>query len=139
MNNNEEQFELTPIIEEPMNDYKIIHLHNKNNTYHLTRQILLNSSYTMDTYCLFYHILAKNMDEFNDEYGSIACLIPRNHVEADLYMNVDAESLDIIIKYIQTNKITNLENNNKLISEIIDLATILAMPKLVALLRNNYF
>lgn len=143
MNNNEEQFELTPIIEEPMNEYKIIHLYNKNNTYHLTRQILLNSAYTMDTYCLFYHILAKNMDDFNDEYGSIACLIPRNQDEADLYMNVDTESLEIIIKYIQTNKMTILEKkittleNNKLISEIIDLATIFAMPKLVALLRNN--
>lgn len=144
MDNNKEQFELTPIIEEPTNTFKVVHLFNRNDTYHLTRQILYNSAYTLDTYCLFYQILAKNVDDFNDEYGSFACLIPRNDIEADLYVNVNHYALNFIIEYIQTGKfnrylttqrLVNYDGNN-IISEMIDLATILGMPKLVTYLRK---
>lgn len=131
--NDDEQFDLTPQIDEPMNAFKIIHLHNKSNTYHLTRQVLLDSVLTQNTYCFFYHILAKSVDEFNQIYGSFACLIERPMMEfsvmsvisskvprstsslidktpylvteADLYLNVDSKALDHIIKYIQTTKI----------------------------------
>ncbi|XWV26098.1 hypothetical protein QJ857_gp0982 [Tupanvirus soda lake] len=139
MTDNEEQFDLAPQIDQPMNPYKIIHLYNKSNVYHLTRQVLLDSRLTQDTYCFFYHILAKNMDEFNEIYGSFACLINRNRAEADLYLNVDSESLEHIIKYIQTGKLDakNIYSNNwKIIDEIIDLATMFGMPTLVSMMRN---
>ncbi|XWV24851.1 hypothetical protein QJ856_gp0932 [Tupanvirus deep ocean] len=139
MTDNEEQFDLAPQIDQPMNPYKIVHLYNKSNVYHLTRQVLLDSRLTQDTYCFFYHILAKSMDEFNEMYGSFACLINRSRIEADLYLNVDSESLEHIIKYIQTGKLDakNIYSNNwKTIDEIIDLATMFGMPTLVSMMRN---
>ena len=179
--NDDEQFDLTPQIDEPMNAFKVVHLYNKSQTYHLTRQVLLDSVLTQNTYCFFYHILAKTVDEFNQIYGSFACLIetptasiadptieftvsysptsgaktrlirsecdpsdgvdksPLSKVEANLYLNVDSEALDHIIKYIQTTKINGemIYNDNwKTIDEIIDLATMFGMPKLVTMLRG---
>lgn len=128
------QFELIPIIEEPCNTYKIVHIHNKNNTYHLTRQILINSIYTLDTYSLFYHILSKNIDDFNEEYGAFACLIHRSEIEADLYTNLDSDALDMIINYVQTNKLSNTVSEK---NTIIELASIFGLPKIVSVLRKD--
>lgn len=59
------------------------------------------------------HILCLSVDEFNALYGSFAYMIYRTEVEADLYMNVDHESLNRIASYIQTTKIdlVFMENN----------------------------
>lgn len=139
MSDTEEQFDLTPQIEEPMNTFKIVHLENRSDTYHLTRQVLLDSMLMQNTYCFFYHILTKNIDEFNKMYGSFACLIYRNDDEVDLYLNVDSVALHHIINYIQTTKINIDEIKSEqwhIIDEIIDLATMFGMPNLVAVLRN---
>lgn len=134
-----EQFDLIPQIDEPMNAFKIVHVYNKSKTYHLTRQVLLDSMLTQNTYCFFYHILARNIDDFNQIYGSFACLIDRTMIEADLYLNVDSKALDHITKYIQTTKIdseTIYTEDRATIDEIIDLSTMFGMPTLVTMLRN---
>ncbi|AEQ60506.1 hypothetical protein [Acanthamoeba polyphaga mimivirus] len=134
-----ENFDPTQHIEEPMNDLEIIHIHNKNNTYHLTKQILLDSMVPNNVHCFFYHILTKNSEEFNKIYGSYARLIVRNIEEADLYLNVDNDAFNHIINYIQTSKINGekIYNENwKKIDDIIDLATILGMGNLVTTLRK---
>ena len=139
MSDNQEQFDLTSPNEEPINPFKIVHVYNQSDKYHLTRQVLLDSSLTQNTYCFFYHILSKDIDEFNKIYGSFACLIARNLIEADLYLNVDVEALHHIIKYIQTSKMSAEDiysYNWKTIDEIIDLATMFGMPILVSNLRN---
>jgi hypothetical protein len=139
MTDTEEQFDLAPKIDEPTNAFKIVHIYNKSNTYHLTRQVLLDSTLTQNTYCFFYHILAESMNEFNKSYGSFACLIARNNIEADLYLNVDSQALDYIIKYIQTGKINGeaiYAENWKTVDEIIDLAAMFGMPNLVSILRG---
>lgn len=135
----EEQFDLAPQIDEPLNTFRVVHLHNKSNIFHLTRQVLLDSVLTQNTYCFFYHILAKNSDEFNDIYGSFACLISRNQIEADLYLNVHSDAFMYIIEYIQTSKLNGksiYSKNWKNIDEIIDLATMFGMPILVTSMRN---
>jgi len=134
-----EQFNLTPQIDEPTCTFKIVHLNNRSDTYHLTRQVLLDATLTQSTYCFFYHILAMDMDDFNKMYGSFACLIARSEIEADIYLNVDPEALNYIIKYVQTNKINGAQiysHNWKIIDEMIDLATMFGMPNLVSMLRN---
>ncbi|AKI80051.1 hypothetical protein QJ850_gp648 [Acanthamoeba polyphaga mimivirus] len=134
-----ENFDPTQHIEEPMNNLDIIHIHNKNNTYHLTKQILLDSMVPNNVHCFFYHILTKNSEEFNKMYGSYARLIARNMEEADLYLNVDNDAFNHIINYIQTSKINGekIYNENwKKIDDIIDLATILGMGNLVTTLRK---
>lgn len=139
MSDSEEEFDLAPLIDEPMNAFKIVHIYNKSKTYHLTRQVLLDSVLMQNTYCFFYHILAKNIEEFNQIYGSFACLIDRNMIQADLYLNVDAEALEHIINYIQTTKINGqliYADNWQTINEIIDLATMFGMPNLVSMLRG---
>ena len=138
-NNDDEQFDLAPQIDEPMNAFKVVHLYNKSDSYHLTRQVLLDSILTQNTYCFFYHILAKNSEEFNQMYGSFACLIERGIIEADLYLNVDSQALDHIVKYIQTSKIDGeliYSQDWKTIDEIIDLSTMFGMPGLVTMLRG---
>jgi hypothetical protein len=139
MMDSEEQFDLAPQIDEPMNSFIIVHLHNKSEVYHLTRQVLLDSVLTQNTYCFFNHILAKKEDEFNKMYGSYACLFARSHIEADLYLNVHSDALKYIIEYIQTGKLngkTIYKNNWMIIDEIIDLATIFGMPVLVSMMRD---
>lgn len=135
---NDEQFLLTPNIDEPMNPFKIVHLHNKTKTYHLTRQILLDSILTQNAHCFFYHILTKGSDEFNIIYGSFACLIMRKQNEADVYLNVNTLALKYIVKYIQTNKLYNVSLiSDKKLDKITDLATVFGMPVLVTHLRNT--
>lgn len=135
---NDDNFDLAPNMEEPINEFRIVHIYNKSNIYHLTRQVLLDSALTQDTYCFFYHILAKNIYEFNDIYGSFACLFSRTIYEADLYLNAESDALEHIIKYVQTGKIDGEKiylHSWKLIDEIIDLASMFGMPNLVSLLR----
>jgi hypothetical protein len=139
MSNDEENFDFTPNIEQPINLFKVVHMYNKSNTFHLTRQVLLDSALTQDTYCFFYHILSKNIDDFNTLYGSFACLFARTESETDLYLNVDADALGHIVRYIQTGKIDGkaiYSENYEMIDEIIDLATMFGMPNLVSMLRN---
>lgn len=135
MTANEEQFDLTPQIDEPLNSFLVIHIHNKSTHYHLTRQVLLDSTITQNTYCFFYHILAKNVNDFNEMYGSFACIIPNAEIEADLYLNVNSDALEHIIQYIQIGKINDNVNQNT-IKEIIDLATMFGMPLLVSQMRS---
>ena len=138
-NDNDEIFDLTPHIGSATNLFKIIHLYNRSDTYHLTRQVLLDSMLRQNTYCFFYHILFKNIDEFNEMYGSFACLISRSAIEADLYLNVDSQALYHIICYIQTTKIDGDEiylTNGKIVDEIIELAVIFGMPLLVSTMRQ---
>ncbi len=134
----EEEFDLAPIIDEPMNSFKIVHIHNRSEIYHLTRQVLLDSTLTQNTNQIFYHTLTKSPDEFNTMYGSFACIIYRNNHESDLYLNVDSEALEHIIKYVQTSKLDGqaiYAKNWKTINEIIDLATMFGMPVLVSSMR----
>ena len=138
MADTQEQFDLTQSIDEPANNFKVVHLYNKSDKYHLTRQVLLDSSITQATYCFFYHILDRTIHEFNETYASFACLIERNTVEADLYLNVDSEALSHIIKYIQTGKMDEKQiynNNHKTVDEMTDLAIMFGMPTLVSKLR----
>ncbi|AVL94898.1 hypothetical protein ma512 [Moumouvirus australiensis] len=134
----DQEFDLTPQIERNMNPFKIIHVYNKTKIYHLTRQVLLDSMITQNTYCFFYHILTKEPHEFNKLYDSFACLIERSMSEADLYVNLNEEAFDHIVNYIQTSKIDGKKiyaDNWKKVEEIIDLATILGMSKLISMLR----
>jgi len=120
-------------------NFRIVHLYNRSDTYHLTRQILLDSSLTQDTYSFFYHILAKSTKEFNEKYGSFAFIIARNQFEADLYLNVDPTALEHIVKYIQTGKINGpaiYSQDWKIVDEIIDLAIMFGIPNLVTIMRE---
>lgn len=169
--NDAEEFNLAAHFDEPTNSFKVVHLHNKSSKYHLTRQVLLDSAITQDTYCFFCHILTKSVDEFNQMYGSFACLIEKpltdfaiesvitfgklsrsnnsvdrnqsaadnKSIQADLYLNVESDALDHIIRYIQTTKIDGQKiyaNDWRRVDEIIDLATMFGMPALVSMLRN---
>lgn len=133
----EENFDLTPQIDDPSNTFLLVHIHNRSTVYHMTRQTLLDSIITQDTYCFFYHIVAKSATEFNKMYGSFAYLVWKNTIEANLYLNVDSEALEHIIKYIQTGKINVNESKSKSIDDIIDLATMFGMSNLVAMLRMD--
>lgn len=141
MNDIEEQFDIISESDEPENEFKIVHLHNGSDVYHLTRQVLLDSVLTQDTYCFFYHILTRSDNEFNNMYGSFACLLIRNIYEADLYLNVNSDALYYIIKYIQTNKINDdiIGCDDKICCELIDLAIMFGMSNLTAMLRNILF
>uniref|UniRef100_A0A6C0C8N0 BTB domain-containing protein n=1 Tax=viral metagenome TaxID=1070528 RepID=A0A6C0C8N0_9ZZZZ len=122
-----------------LNDFKIIHLHNQSNTYHLTRQVLMDSALTQDTFSFFYHILLLDTDSFNEKYGSFACVIDRTSYEADLYLNVNSDALYHIINFIQTGKIDCMDiylTRRKLVDEIFDLAIMFAIPTLVDNFRN---
>ncbi|BCS83268.1 hypothetical protein QLL95_gp0855 [Cotonvirus japonicus] len=134
-----ENFDLTPQIEEHKNSFNIVHIYNKTNVYHLTKQVLLESMVPHNMYCLFYHMLTKTELEFNNMYGSYAYFIVRNYHEADLYLNVDSDSLNHIINYIQTSNIDGKKiyfENWRKVDEIIDLATMLGMSSLVSKLRK---
>lgn len=122
-----------------LNDFKIIHVHNQSQTYHLTRQVLLDSVLTQDTYSFFYHILLLDTSVFNDNYGSFACIIDRTSYEAHLYLNVNPDALCHIINFVQTSKIDCLsiyEKDKTIVNEIFDLAIMFAMPNLVDKFRE---
>ena len=80
-------------MEEQINFFKIVHIHNKSSRYHLTQQVLLDAIVKDSTYSFFYHILAKDVNDFNDFYGSFACIMARSEHEADLYLNVNNDAL----------------------------------------------
>lgn len=135
----QDNFELDVKIDEPLNMFNVIHVYNKTDVYHITRQILLNSILRQETDCFFYHILSMNTNDFNQLYGSVGCIIIRSNFEADLYLNANPDALEHVIKYIQTCKLDMKSiygQNWKTIGEILDLATIFGMPKLVSVLRN---
>ena len=130
-----EHVKLALKIEEPCNDYAVIHLHNRTNIYHITRQILLDSALTQDSCCFFYHIVAKTMADFNNIYGSFACIISRNDIEADVYLNVDQPALEIIIAFISTGDLpTNLQDVD-FVMAIDNLASMFGMAEMVHLVR----
>lgn len=136
----EKGFDLAAQYDEPMNRFCVVHVHNKASIYHLTRQVLLDSTLTQNAYCLFRHIITKSEQEFNENYGSFACLLARSDYEADLYLNVDQHAFDFVVHYIQTGKIDRrvfLEDSHRSINEIIDLATMIGIPTLVKLMRDN--
>lgn len=137
---NEKNFDIATQYDEPQNNFNVVHLHNKSTVYHLIRQVLLDSTLTQNTYCMFRHIITKRVDEFNEMYASVACLIARSDIEADLYMNIDQEAFDFIINYIQTGKIDRrifIEDKHRSINEIIDLSTMLGLPALVKSMRSH--
>jgi hypothetical protein len=127
---------------ECLNSFGIVHIHNKSMVYHLTRQTLLDSalpiptdeSLTQNTYSFFYDILSFDPKYFNQNYGSFAYIIPRSAEEADLYLNVNPLALDYIINFVQTEKLSLVDDRE--IDQIVDLATIFAMPDLVEQLRK---
>lgn len=129
MSDSDDNFNLTPHIDEPLNDYKVVHCHNKNKTYHLMRQVLLDSVISQNHQCFFYDILAINTDSFNKKYCSFACLIERSTFEADLYFNVHVNAFDLIIEYVQTGHLEEYDES------MIDLASMFGMPTLVSKLR----
>jgi len=139
MENSVATLDFTPDTEVILNDFKIIHLHNQSMIYHLTRQVLLDSVLTQDTFSFFYHILLLDTNSFNEKYGSFACIIDRTSYEADLYLNVNSEALHHIINFIQTGKIDCAyiyTYHRKLVDEIFDLAIMFAIPNLVDNFRN---
>jgi len=125
-----------------LNDFRIVHIHNRSDKYHLTRQTLLDSaltiptdeSMTQNTYSFFYHILSKNMDDFNYTYGSFAYGTDKVD-SANIYINVNPIALGYIIDYIQTGNLNAFSHD---VNQVIDLATIFAMPDLVEKLRSRY-
>ena len=112
--------------------YEIAHIHNRSNTYHITRQVMLNN---ID--CFFYHILTLGSSSFNAIYNTFACMIAKSSVEVDVYMNVNCNELDYIIEYIQTNKI-NMATKHDLnfIKNMVDLTIILKIQKLTEELKK---
>ena len=106
--------------------YGIVHIHNKNDMYHLTRQILLDTG-IYDPACFFYKILTVAPSEFNKTYSSFAFLIERSSIEADVYLNVDSKSLETIINYAETGKILGTFN----LVELENLARMLGLTRLV--------
>lgn len=139
MSDSEEEFHLNPNVDQPINGFKIVHIYNMSDVFHLTRQVLLDTKLIQESDCFFYEILTRETDDFNDLYH-FSCLIARNYIEADLYLNVDREALNYIISYIQTNSIDIqvIYTNSKLFSKIIDLSSMFVMPTLVSMLKNFY-
>ena len=123
------------IISDSINYYNIVHIHNGNNVFHLTRQILLDSALVHDTCCFFYRIIDDAKSNFDEEYGSFACIMPRSRIEADVYLNVDHSALTSIINYIQTQTIS-LDNNDTVRDHVRELASMFGMPLLVQKCRS---
>lgn len=121
-----------------LNTFEIVHIHNCSKQYHLTRQTLIDSSIIQNTHTFFYHILSLFVDEFNEQYTSFAYLSVRSNAEADIYLNVDEQALDYIIRYIQTNKIDliKIHKNSELFNEVNDLASIFGMSYLVERIKT---
>ena len=129
-----QNFELVTKNLEPKNIYKVVHIYNKNQVYHINRQILLDSFFIEDEYNYFYNIIYDDISDFNKKYKNFSCLIFKSKYEADIYLNVKSHALKYIISYLQTGKINEklidtLEN--KKLQEIIDLAKMLGMSKIV--------
>lgn len=132
-------FELTPSIDKPMNIFKVVRIMNRNDIYYLMRQVLLDSILIFGNYCFFYDILTKDIDTFNDIYGSFSFIKKKNDFEAHLYLNVDSQALSHIIEYLQTAELDAIDINiidKKLLQKIVDLATIFGMSSLVSKIRT---
>ena len=135
----QDYFNLTSNETEFTNSFAVVHLHNRNCVYHLTRRVLIDSELTQNKYSIFKHVITMNVNEFNNTYGSFACLLDRSVREADLYLNVDPEAIDHIIQYMQSGRISRkivYEDNTKIINKIINLATMFGMPSLVSAMKN---
>lgn len=125
-------FELNPQIRTPNNMFAVVHIYNQSDTYHLIRQLLVDSAMTESPYNFFYQILALPVSEFNTSYGSFAYIAPRYaDTEADVYLNVDAEALNYIIRYMQTAQLV------KFPTSVLDLATMFAMSNLINIIRSD--
>jgi len=139
----ETESEEDTLTETPLNSFGIVHLHNRNDQYHLTRQTLLDSSIdntpddsiSQNTYSFFYHILSKDMQDFNETYKSFAYMTFHHEKEATIYLNVNCKALGYIIDCVQTGNL-DVPESKKIASEVIDLATIFAMPNLVANIKR---
>ena len=57
-----------------LNEYELVTVHNKNDTYYLTRSVLLDSAFVQDAPSFFYYILRMDKTHFNDVYHSFAYL-----------------------------------------------------------------
>lgn len=113
-------------------EYQVVHFHNHQDVYHLSRQILLDSQIAHGEHCCFYRLLSTDTDQFNRDYCSFATIIPRTEVEADVYLNVDRESLQTVLRYIQTGRL----NGCQLSRELVDLAYVFGLTKLVSAIQD---
>lgn len=118
------------------NAFGVIHIHNQSRTYHLTFRAIHDVKLLESNYNFFYHLIYNSIEVFNDTYESFAYLIYRNPAEQDLYLNVDISALHTIVHYIQTNKLP-LSLTHADYNELLDLATIFNMTKLISQLRQN--
>lgn len=113
-------------------EYAVVHYHNGEDVYHLSREILLDTAISHGRHCFFYRILSDDTDAFNQTFGSFATVIPRTQVEADVYLNVDRNSLGALIRYIQNGTLAGCV----LSSNLVDLAFVFGMETLVEKLRQ---
>lgn len=125
--------------DQPCHEYRVIHIYNRSDVYHITRQILQDCSFTQDSCCFFYHLLTKDTEDFNICYGSFAYLTLQSSDEAAVYLNVNCCALEHIVYYLQTGKIDMelVEVDEKRFREILDLAIMFGMPRLVNQLRHH--
>ena len=109
------------------NRYLVVHIHNQEQVYHLTRQLILDSA-GLNPYSIFHHLLLCTPDVFNAKY-QIACLIDGG-AEAYLYLNLPRKRFRQIISYLIKDKIPEVH------PKTIDLAIMVGLPHLVEALRR---
>lgn len=139
MTEHSDDFDIGINFNESYKPFKIYHIYNKTDIYHLTKQTLIETGVIYGDYNFFFHIVHMDTEEFNDKYGSFACMLQKNMDESNIFMNIHAKAFSYIVNYIQTNKIDDDEirqKNKKVVDEIIDLATMLGLPVLVTKLRD---
>ena len=131
-------------MEENSGQLQIIHVMNRNDTFHLTRQTILDSScvvedasFSQEIYTLFYHAISLEPHEFNSKYKSFA-YIKHKGPEAKLYLNAEIIPFQMIMEYIQTKRIDErkLIFDSDLTTRLIDLADVLGMTHLMQILRS---
>lgn len=118
--------------------YAMVCLHNRNDTYYLPYAVLENSGATDGDSSFFYRIIAKGPLEMNQDFGSFSWMYESfrgSGYTADVYLNVDPESLNIINNYIQRNLLPT-EISMSSLRLVIDLVTIMGMPVLLESLRR---
>lgn len=118
--------------------YAMVCIHNRNDTYYLPFAALENSGTIDGNSSFFYRLIAAPPLEINNVFGSF-CWMHESHRgsghTADVYLNVDPEALNIINNYVQRNLLP-AEFSPSSLTHVIDLATIMGMPVLVASLRR---
>ena len=121
--------------------FEIVHIYNRNDTYHLTKQVLVDSAIKQHTYTFFYHIVSMSTSEFNGKYPFAHIIGERDGIEARLYLDVHPTAFQHIINYIQdpsTRVLSHIKGtDNDTFSHVIDLATIFALPDLITELRQD--